>query len=390
MSRILSGFKYNGEKFSDIEDFSILIELMFDNIGYEYNQDYNSYKEYYLCYNPFGDGNIKSATIYHKDGNMLIYNDAIELIRDGKKIKVRSITITEYHRMLGLLGNYIDFILLKYGISPLVINEYRELLSKSMTGFSIDYKKKIGFDNFRRFLFNFYITDKDVLNLGKVQTRDKIKEKFCKPIKVKEDKPKPKINKEIGFFDKKLVERYIRDRKIYQSKNMFPVIVEFNNGTYKSPALCMEYPSGFKKIRMINRNSKLRYFASSEEGSYDNLFEVRVNNTKECYICEGEIEGATIAQYIEEDIFSLHNTNALPVNKLTQLNKYDKINVLIDYDTYEKVSKMIEDRLKEEFPNKEINVRPKFICEDKSVDFNSYHIKGLLNIDCIYKPKLVV
>ena len=128
MSEILNlkSYRYNGQRFSDIKEWDVLIEKMLENIGFEHNSDYRycieNTKKYFLSKNPFGDGNVMSCMIHCSSGNMRIYNSSLPtIIRSGKPVKDCSLTITECARLFTEIENsvdsfddYIDFILDNY------------------------------------------------------------------------------------------------------------------------------------------------------------------------------------------------------------------------------------------------------------------------------------
>ena len=56
MSEILNlkSYRYNGQKFSDIKEWDVLIEKMLENIGFEHNSDYRycveNKKKYFIVF----------------------------------------------------------------------------------------------------------------------------------------------------------------------------------------------------------------------------------------------------------------------------------------------------------------------------------------------------
>lgn len=374
---MFSGF-YSSMSAKKINDWSRLIEIFFERIGYQYGEDFDAYMSndggYYVLKNPFGDGYVKSAMIRARNGNMRIYNSSLPTVyRNGVETKDVSITIIEYFRHFNLLNEYIDFILYKSGIKSSVYNEYRRILPFFIMNkdFNLPYREKVGFLRIRRFLFEFYINDTDVINTDKKLPIPIISKKF-KSILKKEPKEKPQIV-EANTLHKIKGKRYIEKRKIKHEK-IKPCTVIWSGGKNSSCGVQLVYPDkNFVKIRLIE-SRKIRYIAL---GEYDCLFEARIKEgNKECFVFEGEFEALTCDQYLPEtyDILALHNVNSLPSKNLTQLEKYDIINIRIDYDeNFEKCKKSLEDKLHMTFPMKKCVVLPKFINSNKKIDYNEIH-----------------
>lgn len=379
---MLASFRY---KRQNIMDYTQFIEELFDEIGYEYPKDYKCHGRYYTAFNPLiPDKNSKSCQIYKKDGIILMYNGVIEVERKGIKTMSNSITPSEYSRILNKFDVYIDFIIHYYRIDYDTVQEYKtEITDIALNGGGVSWGKQIGFDNLRRLFFDNYITDEDIIKYKSINkslrylTRlfKKEPKEIFEDIKIQLLKPLP--------INEKLIKMYCDRRKIelFEDK-VYPVAVSMSNKYYEN-GVCFQYPNGFKKIRFIRDNASMRYLAYTGDGQYNCFFEAKVEHkTKECFLVEGEIEGLTISKLIDDDIYCMHNTNSLP-SSFDQLSLYEKVYVKIDYsDKFNELAKSIKDRLSA--LNKEIIVTPKFISEDKKVDYNYMYIKNNLTKEMIY------
>lgn len=384
---MLSNFYYNKLK-SPIKDFSNFIETLLDNIGYEYPKDYIGYKNYYLAFNPLiKDTKSKSCKIHRKDGIMLMYNGNIEVKRKGVITTSNSITPSEYARLLNKFNLYIDFVIKHYGIDLSTLREYKNHLIDTQlnTNPIVNWSVKRGAENFRRFLFDQFITDDDIINYNANKTMKKVLEQFNQEQKEVFELQEIQI-KEPLKFNQMLITKYMKERLIPSQKNTKGVVVDFNND-YMLPAICFEYPNGFKKLRFIKKNSKKRYLAYDNDGKYECLFEARVNGTKNCIIVEGEIEALSLLGIVEDDVYAMHNVNSVPKN-LNQLVNYSKVFVRVDFDKFKEVKDGIENSINKFIRNNklsiELDVKPKIICEDKEVDYNYLLKKNMLTKNMIY------
>lgn len=384
---MLSNFYYNKLK-SPIKDFSNFIETLLDNIGYEYPKDYIGYKNYYLAFNPLiKDTKSKSCKIHRKDGIMLMYNGNIEVKRKGVITTSNSITPSEYARLLNKFNLYIDFVIKHYGIDLSTLREYKNHLIDTQLNTSpiVNWSVKRGAENFRRFLFDQFITDDDIINYNANKTMKKVLEQFNQEQKEVFELQEIQI-KEPLKFNQMLIAKYMKERLIPSQKNTRAVVVNFNND-YTLPAICFEYPNGFKKLRFIKKNSKKRYLAYDNDGKYECLFEARVNGTKNCIMVEGEIEALSLLGIVEDDVYAMHNVNSVPKN-LNQLVNYSKVFVRVDFDKFKEVKDGIENSINKFIKNNklsiELDVKPKVICEDKEVDYNYLLKKNILTKDMIY------
>lgn len=380
---MIENFKYDYKY--KIIDWSSFIETILEEFGYVYGVDYKKYSDYYLAFNPLlKDKHSMSSQIYIKDGILLMYNGSIEISRKSRIVYSNSITPSEYARLLGLFDLYIDFILLNYNLDSSMMIEYKHYFTDLALNGNINNNKfEKGIERFRKFLFNNYITDKDVINYNCRKTKFDIIKKFKKPEKKIYTKNSIELEKPM-FFTNKQIEKYCNKRYINFQNNVYPVVVRYENGISEN-AVCFNYPNGFKKLRFIDENSPRRYMALSDDGDYQYFFEAKVINTKNCFVVEGEIEALTISKIIDDDVYAMHNVNSLP-EYLTQLEKYDKIYVRVDFDKFENVKESFY-RLIDTFKNK-VEIKPKIICYDKKIDYNYLYIKNKLNKDMIYNPKI--
>ena len=385
---MLRDFFYNSNKKIPIKNFSNFIETLLEDIGYEYIKDYIGYNSYYLAFNPLiKDTKSKSCKIHRKDGIMLMYNGNVEVKRKGVTTTSNSITPSEYARILNRFNLYIDFVIKYYGVDLSTLREYKSKLIDSQlnTNPIVNWREKQGMENFRRFLFDQFITDEDIINYNANKTIKKILEQFNKEEK-ELFKEQSITLKEPLKFNSLLIKKYMNERLIPYQNNVKEVVVDFN-GDYMLPAICFEYPNGFKKLRFIKKNSKKRYLAYDNDGKYECLFEARVNGTKNCIIVEGEIEALSLLGIVEDDVYAMHNVNSIPKN-LNQLVNYSKVFVRVDFDKFKEVKDGIENSVNKFIKNNklsiELDVKPKIICEDKEVDYNYLLKKNMLTKNMIY------
>lgn len=367
-------------KYQKINDYTGFIEELFENLGYEYPQDYKCCGKYYIAYNPLiSDTKSMSCMIYKKDGIMIMYNGNIEVVRHENRIFSNSITPNEYSRILNKFDIYIDFVMSTNNISYSILREYKELLTEFILNNKLpEWNKRIGFDKVRKFLFYNYINDTDILNYRNINRNLKyISNSFKKP-------PKEIFKNDIKLIkpltlNNHIIENYIKSRKIEIINNkVYPIVVGINN--YYENGVCICYNNGFKKIRLTRENCPIRYLTYTIDGTYDELFEAKIQNkTNKCFLVEGEFEGLSISNFVDDDVYCLHNTNSLPKN-LTQLDKYDTIIVKIDYseDKYFKIANSLFTKLKNIYPNKKIIISSKYNSTDKKIDYNYMYVKNEL------------
>lgn len=389
----LKHFRFNYRK--KVEDYSELIETVLETVGYSYPDDYVGYDKHYLAFNPLiKDVNNKSAMMFRKDGMLLMYNGAVEVLRDGKMKKDRSITPSEYCRMLGTFDKYIAFILKSNDVPVNVFDEYKKLIYKYITNDTKDIHKWTlnGLKEFRRFLFKYYILDKDVLANKQINIKTIKAHRF----EAKREDSDSKIELLSATEEHKVKgQGYLRKRRLDLGRDdLYPITVSFKNGAFKAPAVCIEYPNGFKKIRMATENSKsFRYFCWTDHHKkpYNCMFEAKVDAVDKslCYVVEGEFDSLSIAKHLDCDIYSLHNVNSLP-NNLSQLKPYSKVVVEVDADKYLEVRSMIYDKIKEVYPDKVVTVGKKISTRQKEYDYNYLDQIGVLNKNMIINKKYEV
>ena len=144
------------------------------------------------------------------------------------------------------------------------------------------------------------------------------------------------------------------------------------NDNFELNAVCFKYDNNFSKYRLISSN--MRYMCL---GTYDSLYEFRINSTKKAIITEGEIECISIRNVTDLDLYALHNVNSLKVGEHQDISKYEEIFVFLDNDKYNEVKDKVYNDLKAIYKGK-ITMRPKFTSDDKNLDFNSFLInKGV-------------
>ena len=402
--RSLTNFKFKAK--NKIEDWSLLIEKILENIQYEHNFDYKSCsdsgKKYYLLRNPFGDGEVMSCILHAESGNMRIFNTCLPLVkRKEKMVRESSITISETCRLLNSLqsnkGNsmndYIDFILQENEIPVSIFNEYKRKLTEEIThntqsfndrkgGFDRVLQSK-GFYEFRRFMFVNYIADSDILSV-KRKMKNVVEQKFKRELKPVEEKTKPQIIP-ANPFSKMIIQKYLAKRGIAEHDLIQPVEILWKGGAYRSNGIKIMYPNGFEKIRVLD-NKTMRYFSN---GSYDAFFEFRNTKTTDTlYLVEGEFEAITMSYYIQDDVFAMHNVNSLPQD-LSSLKSYKNIQIRIDYDEGETYDENAENILRKLADNGITNaeIHPKLIYKDKKVDYNYLHQLSLLESSWIINPQ---
>jgi hypothetical protein len=173
------------------------------------------------------------------------------------------------------------------------------------------------------------------------------------------------------------INEYRKNRKINEHKNVKNEIILIND-IYRKSGICFNYNNGFKKIRVIHEN-KFRYFCS---GKYEEFFEVRKNNSDECFIVEGEINSLSIQDFVSCDIFALHNINSIPEN-LSQIKNYKKIYIKIDKDRYEETKSLFIEKISNVLKTTEVVVD--YVSENNDLDYNELYSKNLLTKEMIYK-----
>mgnify|MGYP003607107151 CR=1 FL=1 len=340
--------------------------------GYKYEDiiDYED-SEYILTFSPLSvDKNTKSCMIFKDSGILKLLNGSVEC--DEKTYT--TMTLTQWLRAINKMEYWIRYVCFKNEISRRDFMEYSEYLENYMLKIA-KYNSK--FEKYRKIFYSNYILDIDIFGVS-IMSFDII---LRQPIEVKKQKTSEMtVRKELSDFENKICNDYILKRKlklsILENCGVYNVIIERNG--YNKPAIAFDYGNGFVKYRFIFATDKKYRFLC--KGRMNGLFQVRNNNTDICYLVEGESEGITIAEYIDDDIYCMHNTNSLPNDAfiMESLGKYKQIIVKIDKDRYEENKKAF-DRIKK----LGYNVIIDFKVQELSEDYNSLHIDGKLTFDMI-------
>lgn len=337
----------------------IILNTLYD-CGYELEDIKDIGKDYYITYSPISeDKNTMSCIIFKETGNLKLFNGTISL--DNKTYTTLTLTTWLRGTKVGL-KYYIDKVIFDNYINRKTFIDYIEYCKNRVMSLCSPNNR---FEKIRKILYKNYILDIDIIGLNVSKTN--IKKEIKKPKQVKIDTEIVEPNE----IEKKYLDKYILQRGLPKLSIKYKVIVY--NGIYRKPSLYFKYPCGFEKYRIAFEKEKTNRFRSS--GRYNSLYEVRRNNSKTVYLVEGEIEGITISQYIQDDILCLHNTNSLP-NNLEQLKNYNRIIVKIDKDKF--------------LENKKAFVKLSDICEtiidykiDSFKDYNDLHKEKKLTKEII-------
>lgn len=358
---------YISKVFEKPNDFSELIEVVLEELGVKYENR----GKYYLLQNPLTDQDEKmSAQWWIDDGNFKSYNCAVEVVRGDKKVTDTSLSLTEFIRLSGQFDLYLDFILSSNYIKKSDLFTYKDALVE----FAFFKKNSRTINTFRKLFFSVYITDKDVLSY---QT-DREARKFTKFYKEKSEEPEERKRAielyEPNEFFKIKCRNYMAKRKLDSTSTIYPTMVKTKSSTYGIPAICIEYPNQFKKIRLLEGN--LRYITDTYDGKYSMLYPARHLGADKCYIIEGEFESQVFSKYVSDDVFALHNTSSVP--KTTQIENYKEIVIKLDFDRFEENAKHVLEKIKEIAPLARVIVEPKISLltneGKKMYDYNDLHI----------------
>lgn len=358
------------EEFDRPDNYEFFLEELFLSCDIEYKTS----DKFFLIRNPFSsDGSSYSAQVWKDDGNFKTYDVTLKVTRRGKEVLDSSFSLTEFVRMLGMMNLYIDYIMQFHNISKSDFIEYKELLI-NFTFFN-KYSKKL--EIYRRKFFDFYITDSDIMRYDS----DKPTKTFDYPDYVKNKKEvekAPILYTEPNDFYKMKCKAFMSKRKIPLSETVYPIMIKFPKSENQAPAIAIEYPNGFRKIRLIDGN--LRYIADTSIEKYSVLYPSRNIGTETAYVVEGEFEGMVLSEYIKDDVFSLHNTLSVPNTK--QLINYKNIIIKLDFDKFAETSKNVIHRIKAIAPYSNVSISPKveLLKDDgkKLYDYNDLHILGKL------------
>lgn len=340
-----------------------IVLLSLYDLGYRPEDITDIGKDYYITYSPISeDLNTKSCIIFKDSGRLKLFNGNV--VVDGVAYTTMNLTFWLRKTKVGL-KHYINKVLLDNNITKRTYLDYIEYVKGSII--KIQHRTNYKFEKIRKVLYNNHILDIDVLNI------DSVIETVAKPKKPKVVAVDTKIV-ESDQYEQEYLDEYLASRCLTKEQIEYKTIVY--NGIYRKPSLCFKYPCGFEKYRIAWETDKSKRFRAS--GKYESFYEVRVNNTKKCYLVEGELEGLTIAKYVDDDILCLHSTNSLPSN-FNQLKNYEIIHLKIDKDRF--------------LENKDCFNLPKVIVdyklEDITKDYNDYHKLGKLNKMLIEKQNYI-
>lgn len=309
-------------------DYSEFIE----HILLKLNKSYKERQTYFLCQNPLTDDKNPSAQFF-KDGFLKMYNATVE----GKT----SLSLKEVCKKLNMFDEFINWLFKIYNIPIHKLNKLR------MTG-KFDYK------DLQQLITNEFISFEELKTGSYVQKQVILKN---------ENKPKTQrelTEENLTVSELLEIEHYVLKRGLKQHDKLKPCKV--NNNL----ALKIVYSDDFVKYRLIN-NTDLRYLS---KGKNSEMFWVRKDLKRTLLLIEGAIEALTLSYYLNFDIAGLDN--CLTAKTQYDLSiMYDKIICFIDRDQYKNSVKA----LKKQLPNKTYYL---YKCKDKKEDFNSLHIKGML------------
>lgn len=332
------------------------------------------FTEYFKIYNPLAtDRNTKSAVIYKEDFALKMFNSSIRLNGESKTI----LTLTQWLRLTKTISYYIYYICIKFNIPKSEFITYKSALSDFIFFGNQKYLSKNRFEYIRKTFYKSYIIDKDVFEIA---DEFEFKQEYKKPT-IK------KLESSIRFlqpneFEQEKINEYRKERKIRDHKNISNEIILIND-IYRKSGVCFNYGNGFKKIRIIHEN-KFRYFCS---GKYEEFFEVRKNNSDECFIIEGEINSLSIQDYVDCDIFALHNVNSIP-DSLKQIEKYKKIYIKLDIDKFNETKNLFIEKISNVLKDSIIIID--YVSEDNEMDYNELYKKNLLSKEVIYKINAII
>lgn len=322
-------------------------------------------EDYIITHNPFVEDKVKSCQIFYDTGFMHIYNGVI----DGKT----KFSPKEYSIRLGFQDEYVEYMLHKNDVPVYKYNKYRLLLQNIALNEYVNYKE---LNELKKELSFLYMTQAEILNVSNPKVYEVKKKYVTKTNRTKSTVLEVDITKEES--DK--INNYLANRKIPITEVVYPTTISINN-MFRIPAICFKYPNSFKKYRLID--SKMRYISA---GTYETLYEFRINKTKTAIITEGEIETISLRMVVDYDLFALHNVNSVMIKN--DLNCYDNIIVFLDYDKFEEVKEKVEKDIKIHY-TKNLKILPKFKSNNKSLDFNSYLINKGENELKKYLQKIV-
>jgi len=328
-----------------------VIDIWNDFILYTLNKlDYgkDKYKnvinktKYFQISNPFVEDKNPSCCVYKKSGLMRLYNADV----NGKN----KLEIYEWSKLLGVYNEYVDYLCQYYEMS---LNEFmqNDSLVKRYKVKEIEEHEEIDF-----------YTNK----LTKLQSLPTTE---CEEVKLSD-------------FEREKALDYIHSLNLKEYDGLRPCRLRIFAEDYESyrTAIAFDYKnSSYIKYRYLVDSKRNRFRGY---GKYDNYYTAQYNNTKDCYVIEGEKEAIIVSKFTDIDVYGLSGTS-LPDNKTT-LKRYKNITVMLDYDRYWERYKSILCELQETYPNSNVVVRPKvLVCFndeiDKKFDFGEFYKHGKLN-----------
>jgi len=350
----------------DYTDFTIwLLEKL--DLKYDYIQR-DTKGDYILTQNPLNSDTHASMQVYIDNGFAKSWNSLV----DGKS----RVHLKEIARQTGYLGEYITFICQQHSISHHNINGFKDLIIKKSLSEYYNYKQ------FGRYIDMFkptFLSMSDIIGIN--ETKRIVKDKFkCNPKKKKSSMDE--VEQTQVEYNECL--KYITDRKLEFIDGIVETCtLKFRSG-YRHSFIKLTYPDSFCKYRYCG-NGDFRYVS---KGLFKKLFEVRVSDNKDiAFVIEGEFESVCFSKCIEDSIYAMHNVNS--INDLTQLEKYNKIVIIVDNDKYKEVSEALVSQVKTKYIDKDVICIPKFDSNDKSLDFNNFLInKGQKELQIYLRKRL--
>jgi len=338
-----------------------LVEYILTKLDLEY-----CVREKYIhCQSPFSEDNVKSSVIYHDDGCLSLYNTTVN--------NKQRLSLKEWTSLLGFNKEYVEYMLEKNNVPIYKFNEYKQLVQSKLIEGNVSFKKLNALKKELKFL---YLSESEIIGVGNpkpIVNNEKYKKK-SKRQKSKVEEVKLDVKSKVKIM------RYMNKRKLKTSETIYPVKLKLND-MFEMDAVCILYPNGFKKYRLLS--GRLRYMCY---GSYQCLFDFRKNESDILVVSEGEIEVASLENACDYNLSALHNVNSVKID--SDLSIYKKIYVLLDYDKFDEVRQKVESDFKSKY-NGELILLPKFQSDDKSLDFNDFLIEKSSKELKLYIDKLL-
>jgi len=337
-------------------DYSTFMLWLLDKLDLKYDYIEREDKgDYILSQHILGSDEHASLQLFVDNGFCLSHNSMI----DGKN----RVHIRELAKQVGHGKEYVEWLLQEHNVSNPHLNNYKDLIIKKSLKEKYDFKKyKKLVDIFGKL----YISQSYILGIDEV--RKVSVDKFNSKVKKKKKSSMTEIEMSQEEYQK--CKEYIEGRMLsIQEGRVEPTKLQFSSG-YSIIGIALRYSDGFCKYRLLSDS-----FRYCSKGTYSQLFEIRNNNTLTCIITEGEIEGLSLQNCVEYDLYSFHNCNSITNNGISQLESYDKIIMFIDNDKWNEVKDSLINQVKSIYPNKEVLCLAKFDSNDKKLDFNKTLIK---------------